>query len=210
MAVADLQIKTRVRSILTRHWIDLTRVGIDCCRGSVRFRGEISLAEGHRCSSPVALLDTLESEIKQIPGVKSVYLVGVTVTVASDSRAPLDENSPEESAGLELSVSDLELEGRVRAVLDKHRIDLSPVDFDCCKGTISFRGRICFVDGTELRDNSTPILEVLLVELKRIPGIRQVYFMGVKFGKAAKVRKAKHKGASDSVVVNCRGGRRRS
>ncbi len=201
MDVPDLQIKTQVRAVLTRHWIDLTRIGYDCCRGSVRFRGEISLVEGHHCSSPGALLEALESEIKRIPGVKSVYLVGVTVGIGP-------ENDAEESTGLELSVSDHELNRRVRAVLNRHRIDLAHVEFDCHKGTISFRGRICFLDGAESPNDGPSILDVLVIELKRIPGVRQVYFMGLKFGKATKDRGARNEGASDSRVVNARGVRR--
>ena len=203
MAVPDLQIKTSVRSVLTRHWIDLTRIAFDCCRGSVRFRGEISLAEGRRCSSPGALLETLESEIKQIPGVKSVYLTGVTI--AADSRAPVGVGSGE-STGLELSVSDLEAKARVRSVLNKHRIDAAQVQFDCCKGTVTFRGRICFVDGTGPGDDGAPVLETLQAELKRIPGVRKVYFVGLKFGKPRETGERR----KDSVVVNCQGVRRRT
>ena len=94
-------------------------------------------------------------------------------------------------------------------MLNEHRIDLSHLEFDCCKGIVSFRGRICFVDGTEARSDGPPFLEALLVELKCIRGVRQVYFMGLKFGKATKGSKPKNEGTSNSRVVNARGVRRR-
>lgn len=181
MAVPDLQIKTRVRSVLAKHWIDLTRIGFDCCRGSVRFRGEISLAQGRRCTSPSALLETLESEVRCIPGVKSVYLMGVTV--APTSCAPQQGESSEDSTGIELSVSDLEIKGRVRSVLAKHRVDPAQLEFDCCKGTLRFRGRICIAEGHPVRNSGVPFLETLESELKRIPGVGRVYFVGVKMAK---------------------------
>lgn len=181
MGVADLQIKTKVRAVLSRHWIDLTRIGFDCCRGSVRFRGEIVLSEGHRCSSPGPLIDALEAEIKRIRGVKSVYLMGVTV--AASSRAPSQESSGE-SDGIEATVSDLEIKSRVRGALTKHRLDLTALDFDCCKGSVSFRGRICFAEGHTPPESNVPLLEMLQMELKRIPGVRKVYFLGVKVPKS--------------------------
>ena len=206
LSVSDVELSRRVRAVLNKHWIDLTRIGYDCCRGAVCFSGEIALAEGHHCSSPGALIETLESEIKQISGVKSIYLVGVTINTAPCARL---YNAPsEESTKLELTVSDLEIKQRVNAVLNKHRIDLAQVEFDCCKGTLSFKGRICFVDGARARGDGPAILDVLLVELKRIRGVRQVYFMGLKFGKATKSRKPKNDDVSNSRVVNVRGVRR--
>ena len=80
MSASDLQTKSRVRSILSRHWIDLGRIDFGCCKGTIRFRGELRLVEKRRAAVPLAsLIETLEMEIKSIQTVKNVYFMGVTV-----------------------------------------------------------------------------------------------------------------------------------
>lgn len=170
MDVPDIQIKTRVRSVLARHWIDLNRLTFDCCRGSVRFHGEIALVEGHGGSSTASLLDTLEAEIKAVPGVKSVYFIGVTFD--SDSEG-------ERRDGLELSVSDLEITRRIRAVLKRLRIDLARLHLDCCRGSVCLRGDVVVGQGGPQLDRGR-LLESLELACRDVQGVRNFYLAGVR------------------------------
>ena len=78
MPKSDIEIKAKVRAVLSKHWVDLHRIGFDCCRGTVRFRGELSWIPGHEgATDEASLLEVLEAEIRRIRGVSKVYFLGV-------------------------------------------------------------------------------------------------------------------------------------
>ncbi len=70
MPASDFRINSLVRSVFARHWIDLRRVRFASFRGSVRISGELCVL-GSRPDA--ARVEILESEIRDLKGVKQVY-----------------------------------------------------------------------------------------------------------------------------------------
>ncbi len=71
MEVSDYRLNASVRSILFRHWIDLQRLSFGSFRGTIRVKGELSFL-GSNASANLGQLETIESEIRSIRGVKRV------------------------------------------------------------------------------------------------------------------------------------------
>jgi hypothetical protein len=71
----DPKINSAVRSILFRHWIDVNQVAIRHHKGNVRLLGTLRLLPGTGFrQSQQKLNETLEQEIRRVPGVKRVRI----------------------------------------------------------------------------------------------------------------------------------------
>lgn len=82
MGIEDVRISELVRRVLTRYWVDLTELRFSCTGGTLRFHG--TLRRQARPGSPPppvteSIVDAITQEIRRLPGVKKVYLTGVTV-----------------------------------------------------------------------------------------------------------------------------------
>lgn len=78
MSFSDFRIKSMVKTVLVRHWVDIHRIRIECFRGNVHLKGELCQLK-RRESSENTLLEKIEREIRRLPGVRKVYLLGLTV-----------------------------------------------------------------------------------------------------------------------------------
>ncbi len=68
-------IKTRIRSILTRHWLNPNQVTIICTSGAVRLSGTLRKLPGApREEVNEQLVAVIEAEIRQLKGVKRVHM----------------------------------------------------------------------------------------------------------------------------------------
>jgi len=74
MAHSDLEINRGVRSVLTRHWLDLSKTNFASRRGIVRLMGELKRL-GAETGKPLEArnLETLDTEIKRLRGVDRVH-----------------------------------------------------------------------------------------------------------------------------------------
>ncbi len=72
----DLKINARVRAVLARHWVDLTRVTFAAVNGTVRLSGVLKRLSTEEESSYFSEEDVLiiEQELRSIPGVRRVYI----------------------------------------------------------------------------------------------------------------------------------------
>ncbi len=74
MEVSDSRIKSLVRAVFARHWIDLQKVEYRSIRGTVHVRGELCRLSGRASGvRDPSLLEAIEAELKRIPGVSRVY-----------------------------------------------------------------------------------------------------------------------------------------
>ena len=68
-------IRSRVRSIITSRWLDANQVNIMCGSNGVRLRGTLEKVPGSQGRQLTGnAIEALESEIRQIKGVKHVYM----------------------------------------------------------------------------------------------------------------------------------------
>ena len=74
MAHSDQEINCGVRSVLSRHWVDLSKTNFASRRGIVRLMGELRRL-GAESSKPLEPqnLEALDSEIKRLRGVDRVH-----------------------------------------------------------------------------------------------------------------------------------------
>ena len=74
MAVSDLKINSSVRSVLSRHWLDLQKVNYASFRGAVRLQGELAYLGGRCPGMEIARFEQVEQEIRRIAGVSRVNI----------------------------------------------------------------------------------------------------------------------------------------
>ncbi len=75
MSVEDLQLNCTIRSVLARHWIDTHLLCYRSARGNVHVQGELkTLGVPKALEETAHTLFTLESEVRQLRGVRSVQL----------------------------------------------------------------------------------------------------------------------------------------
>jgi hypothetical protein len=72
MQISDLKINSGVRSVLSRHWIDLQRVSYASFRGNVRLQGELGYLGGRGAGQEISQFEKIEQEIRRVPGVTRV------------------------------------------------------------------------------------------------------------------------------------------
>jgi len=74
MEHSEQDINRGVRSVLTRHWVDLTKTSFLSRRGILRMTGELQRL-GAAASTKVqpTALETLDQELKRVRGVRHVY-----------------------------------------------------------------------------------------------------------------------------------------
>ena len=73
MEVSDSRIKSLVKAVFARHWIDLQKIEYRSIRGTVHVRGELCRLSGRASVRDRSLFEVIESEIKRIPGVKGIH-----------------------------------------------------------------------------------------------------------------------------------------
>ena len=75
MGASDFRINSKVRSVLARHWIDLSRVGLSSISGTVRLTGILCRLSSESDVDPFTgqHLAQLETELLSIKEVKRVY-----------------------------------------------------------------------------------------------------------------------------------------
>jgi hypothetical protein len=75
MKVSDIRINSLVKSVLTKHWVDVHKIKLDYFGGTIRLSGEICpIGTGARRRLDPYTVELIESEIRRVPGVKRVYL----------------------------------------------------------------------------------------------------------------------------------------
>jgi len=74
MENSDHDINRGVRSVLSRHWVDMTKTNFLSRRGILRMMGELRRL-GADASAPIRpqVLDTLDQELKRVRGVRRVH-----------------------------------------------------------------------------------------------------------------------------------------
>jgi len=73
MKSTDQEINRGVRSVLSRHWVDLTKTNFLTRQGVLRMMGELRRI-GAEASTPMKprILETLDKELKRVHGVRRV------------------------------------------------------------------------------------------------------------------------------------------
>ncbi|HTF86989.1 MAG TPA: hypothetical protein VK843_01175 [Planctomycetota bacterium] len=73
MSSEDLELNCGIRSVLTRHWIDLSKTNFFVRRGHVHMSGEVSLIGVQRPSEDTAVaLRAVESDVRRLQAIKSL------------------------------------------------------------------------------------------------------------------------------------------
>jgi hypothetical protein len=73
--ISDMELRSRVRGVLTRLWIDLQTLDLGCYRGAVRLRGELRHSGKLACQPVEAgAIELLETELRRLRGVRQVLL----------------------------------------------------------------------------------------------------------------------------------------
>lgn len=73
MQVSNIRVNAMVRSVLTRHWIDLQKVKLESYRGTVRLSGEIHQLGSRAARVDPSVLSTIEGDLRRVPGVRRVH-----------------------------------------------------------------------------------------------------------------------------------------
>ena len=80
MPTIDLQINSKIRAILARHWVDAEKLQFRTTGGTVRFHGVLARQGSFAgCEVDATLVEVLISEIRRISGVQKVYFTGVEI-----------------------------------------------------------------------------------------------------------------------------------
>lgn len=73
MAAQDLQLTCGIRSVLSRHWIDLSKTAFFARRGHVHMSGQLSVLGPPRKPAEIATtLKAFESELRRLREVKTI------------------------------------------------------------------------------------------------------------------------------------------
>lgn len=75
MGASDFRINSKVRSVLSRHWIDLSMLGFSSINGTVRLTGTLCRlsSESETAQLTKQSVAQLESELTTIREIKRVY-----------------------------------------------------------------------------------------------------------------------------------------
>lgn len=75
MGAVDFKVNSAVRSVLSRHWIDFTRIGFGSVNGTVRLAGILARLSNESEESHLTAKNVMqiESELTAIKSVKRVY-----------------------------------------------------------------------------------------------------------------------------------------
>jgi hypothetical protein len=74
---------------------------------------------------------------------------------------------------------DLQINANIRAILARHWIDAEKLHFRTTGGTVRFHGVLARQGSIAVPDLDTTLVEVLVTEMRRTPGVLKVYFTGV-------------------------------
>ena len=74
---------------------------------------------------------------------------------------------------------DLQISSQVRAILARHWIDAERLHFRTTGGTVRFHGVLARKGSFVACDLGMSLMEVLIHEIRRVPGVQKVYFTGV-------------------------------
>jgi hypothetical protein len=74
---------------------------------------------------------------------------------------------------------DLQINAKIRAILARHWIDSEKLHFRTTGGTVRFHGVLARQGSFKVCEVDTTLLEVLIYEIRRTPGVQKVYFTGV-------------------------------
>ena len=72
--------------------------------------------------------------------------------------------------------SDFRTNAKIRQVLTRHWIDTQELHFGCFRGTVRLTGRMLHINREPLRHGGTGFIETIESEIRRIPGVRAVFF----------------------------------
>ncbi len=72
--LSDTQIRSRLRSIIAKHWIDLQKTSFTCTKGIVRMTGELHHTGGS-AAVPVdrSKIESMEADLHRTKGVQRVH-----------------------------------------------------------------------------------------------------------------------------------------
>jgi hypothetical protein len=72
VSVQDLELNSGVRSVLSRHWIDLTKTSFFARKGHVHLGGEVAVIGAGESQGTAETLKATEAEIRRLRDVKTV------------------------------------------------------------------------------------------------------------------------------------------
>lgn len=73
-------------------------------------------------------------------------------------------------------MSDFRANSRIRSVLARHWVDLQKLRFGAFRGTVRLSGELCHLGSGRFGSSEAVKLESLEQDMRRIPGVRHVYF----------------------------------
>ena len=80
MSVSDLQLSSKVKAVLTRHWIDLRELRFAVYGGTVRLAGEARrLSASEKAAIDATAFDEIVQELRRLRDVKKVYFLDVKI-----------------------------------------------------------------------------------------------------------------------------------
>jgi len=102
MSASDLQLNCGIRSVLSRHWIDLTKTSFYARRGHVHMTGEVQVVGARKGGQETAdVLRAFELELKRLQAVRSVSFEftnwvrdGAGVWICLDKKTPSPPPGP--------------------------------------------------------------------------------------------------------------------
>ena len=74
---------------------------------------------------------------------------------------------------------DLLINSNIRAILARHWIDTEKLHFRTTGGTVRFHGVLARQGSLKAPEVNGTVLEAVMHEIRRIPGVQKVYFTGV-------------------------------
>ena len=122
MPTTDLQINSKIRAILARHWVDAERLQFRTTAGTVRFHGVIA-RQGFFTFSDVdtSLVEILINEIQRISGVQKVYFTGVEFEKHTSRIDAPEDREIDWHGGARKRKPETPEAARSKAVVDKRR-----------------------------------------------------------------------------------------
>jgi hypothetical protein len=110
MTAQDLQLNCGIRSVLCRHWIDLTKTSFFARRGHVHLSGEVSVIGPSRAPEDTAnTLKAFEAELRRLREVKTISFdftnwirddSGVWICLEDQTPAPPEQRSGGDAPGI--------------------------------------------------------------------------------------------------------------
>ena len=78
-----------------------------------------------------------------------------------------------------MPINDLDINAKIRAILARHWIDADKLRFRTTGGTVRFHGTLARQGSLMVCDVEATLIEVLINEIRHVPGVQKVYFTGV-------------------------------